>query len=163
MGLSLGAYDYMVKPINRNQLLGTLAKLRFNPEGSSVLVVEDDDDTRTLISRTLIKAGWTVEEARNGRSALDTLASHSPDIILLDLMMPKMNGFEFVQETLKDDRWKAIPIIVMTAKDITEEDRLRLNRYVMQIVQKADFDPEALLAEVRRLTNAYAQRNQHKS
>lgn len=86
--------------------------------------------------------------------ALERLGDSQPALILLDLMMPEMDGFQFVTELRKDDRWRSIPVVVITAKDITPEDRLRLNGYVEKILQKETHASEELLAEVRELVAA---------
>jgi signal transduction histidine kinase/CheY-like chemotaxis protein/HAMP domain-containing protein len=149
-GYALGASEYMVKPIDRDRLVVILHKYRSAPAPLRVLVVEDEPMTREMLRRTLGKEGWTVIEAENGRAALERVAEDPPALILLDLMMPEMGGFQFVAELRKNEAWRAIPVIVVTAKDLTVEDRLRLNGYVEQILQKEAYSREALLAEVRR-------------
>ncbi len=87
-------------------------------------------------------------EAENGRVALERMAKNRPDVILLDLMMPEMDGFEFLDQVRAHDSWRSIPIIVITAKDLTEQDRRRLNGYVEAVLEKSAYNPEALLREV---------------
>src|SRR4029079_17355787 len=101
--------------------------------------------------RTLAKDGWTVTEAGNGRQGLESVAAEVPAIILLDLMMPEMDGFDFMQELRKRADCRAVPVIVITAKDLTAEDHERLNGEVMRIIQKGSTGTEQLLAEVREL------------
>ena len=88
----------------------------------------------------------------NGRVALARVAAHRPQLILLDLMMPEMDGFEFVQELRKDESYRSIPVIVTTAKDLTPQDRKRLSGHVQAILQKGGYSRQALLREIRDLT-----------
>jgi CheY-like chemotaxis protein len=124
----------------------------------SVLVIEDDATTSELMTKMLHKEGYTVAQARNGRIALESMSRVAPNLILLDLMMPEMDGFQFVAELRKHEAWSAIPIVVVTAKSITSEDRLRLNGYVKSVIQKGSFDHKSLLTEVRRFISAPADR-----
>ena len=104
----------------------------------------------TCSKRTLEKDGWKVQTAENGRVALELAARALPGLVLLDLMMPEMDGFTFVDEFHRLPDARAVPVIVLTAKDLTEEDRRRLNGYVEQVVQKG-FNTESLLKQVREL------------
>jgi CheY-like chemotaxis protein/anti-sigma regulatory factor (Ser/Thr protein kinase) len=148
LGYALGAADYLTKPIDRERLLSVLARHR---RDRPVLVVDDDAALRELLRRLLEPAGYTVVEAENGRVALERLRGLSPSVVLLDLMMPEMDGFEFVAEFRRHEAWRTIPIVVITAKDLTREDRERLNGYVQKILQKGTHGREQLLAEVREL------------
>ena len=114
-----------------------------------IMLVEDDDETRELLGRTLEKAGWTVNEAINGREALDSMASDAPTLILLDLMMPVMDGFEFLAAMREHAEWDDIPVVVITAKTLTPEDRARLNGRVEEVVRKSAYTREQLLEHVR--------------
>lgn len=152
MGFALGASDYMTKPINPDRLVTALA--RYATRDCSVLVVEDDPATREMIRRTLRKAGWTVAEAENGRVALQRLAEEIPRVVILDLMMPEMDGFEFIDTARKNPAWRQIPILVVTAKELTPQERSRLKGDVVRVVQKGDYTPERLAQEVRKLVLA---------
>ena len=136
LGYALGAADYLTKPIQRDRLLAVLAKYCPPSEPATVLVVEDDVETQEVIRRLLEKAGIQVMVAENGRVALERLAEGQPGLILLDLMMPEMDGFQFVDHVRQHEAWRAIPIVVVTAKDLTAADRLRLNGYVTEIIRK---------------------------
>jgi len=149
-GYALGATDYIVKPIDRDRLLATLRSYAGQAPGS-VLVIEDDVDTREMVCRGLHRAGWATHEAPNGSVALERMRAEMPDAILLDLMMPEMDGFRFLDEVRAEEEWKAVPIIVMTAKELTEEDRKRLDGRVQRILQKGAQGRDALLEEIRRL------------
>ena len=98
MGYVLGAVEYLTKPLDRQRLVAVLQKYQVAEHGADLLVVEDDAATRRLVQRTLGRHGWTIAEAENGRTALAWLERHRPALILLDLMMPEMDGFEFLQE-----------------------------------------------------------------
>jgi GAF domain-containing protein/CheY-like chemotaxis protein len=151
LGYALGAADYLTKPIERDRLLSVL---RTHRRDHPVLVVDDDVALRELLRRMLEPEGYTVVEAENGRIALERLRGVSPSVILLDLMMPEMDGFEFVAEFRRHDAWRTIPIVVITARDLSREDRERLNGYVQKILQKGAPGREELLAEVRDLVAA---------
>jgi CheY-like chemotaxis protein len=147
LGYALGASEYLTKPIERDRLVAVLEKYQRDP----VLVVDDDAVLRQLLRRMLEPEGYRVVEAENGRAALERLREAAPGVVLLDLMMPEMDGFEFVAEFRRHEAGRAIPIVVITAKDLTREDRERLNGYVQKILQKGAHDRDQLLAEVREL------------
>lgn len=151
LGYALGASEFLTKPIYRERLISVLEKYIDERQSNSVLVIEDDMATSQMMTKMLEKEGYRVTRAGNGHLALQNVAQAKPQLILLDLMMPEMDGFEFVTELRKREEWRSIPIVVVTAKNITEEDRLRLNGYVKKIVQKGDLHREALLQEVRHL------------
>jgi GAF domain-containing protein/DNA-binding response OmpR family regulator len=148
LGYALGASDYLTKPIDRERLVTVLEKYR---RDLPVLVVDDDPVLRQLLRRMLEPEGYTVVEADNGRVALERLREVSPSVVLLDLMMPEMDGFEFVAEFRRDPRWREIPIVVVTARDLSREDHERLNGSVQKILQKGEHDRDQLLAQVREL------------
>ncbi|MCH7843311.1 MAG: GAF domain-containing protein, partial [Chloroflexi bacterium] len=156
LGYALGAAEYLTKPIDRGRLLSVLNKYKQDTTNGPVLVVDDDPAVREMVRRMLQKEGWEVAFAENGRIALDMLDETAPSLILLDLMMPEMDGFEFIEELRRDDRWKRLPVVVVTAKDITAEDRQRLNGYVEKVVQKGSYSAESLLTELRGLVTAFA-------
>jgi CheY-like chemotaxis protein len=150
LGFSMGAAEYLTKPVDRKQLTALIKRYVPAENGGPILVVEDDPATRIMLGRTLSKAGWRVTEAENGLVALDRVAEHAPSLVLLDLMMPEMDGFEFLDQ-LRRQSEAEIPVIVITAKTLTEKERNRLNGGVERIVMKRTLETEALLAEVRRL------------
>ncbi|MBV9307954.1 MAG: response regulator [Acidobacteriaceae bacterium] len=151
LGYTLGATDYLSKPIDRERLLSVLMRYHTPESAASALVVEDDPNSRELLRRALEGEGWKARTAENGRVALDLIAQQRPGVILLDLMMPEMDGFEFVSALRQQPENRNIPIVVITAKDLTSGDRVRLNGYVSRILQKGAFQIEDLLAEVSRL------------
>ncbi|MGG1663367.1 response regulator [Brevibacillus sp. NRS-1366] len=150
LGYSLGASEFLTKPVNRERLINVMDKYVSNHFDHNVLVIEDDAATSELMTRLLQKEGYAVTQARNGRLALDCMSSKAPDLILLDLMMPEMDGFQFIAELRNKKAWSEIPIVVVTAKSITAADRLKLNGYVKGVIQKGSFDHKSLLVEIRR-------------
>ncbi len=151
LGYALGAADYLTKPIDRERLVTVLNEHR---RDLPVLVVDDDADVRQLLRRMLESDGHAVVEAENGRAALGALRAGRPAVILLDLMMPEMDGFEFVAELRRDEAWRSIPVVVITAKDLSHDDRDRLNGHVQKILQKGTHGRDELLADVRELVAA---------
>jgi CheY-like chemotaxis protein len=151
LGYALGAAEYLTKPIDRERLVTVLDKYR---RDLPVLVVDDDMGARQLLRRMLEPEGYTVVEAENGRVALERVRDASPGVVLLDLMMPEMDGFEFAAEFRRHESWRTIPIIVVTARDLSREDHERLNGYVQKILQKGAHDRDQLLDEVRELVAA---------
>ena len=155
-GYALGAADYLTKPIDRSRLASVLKRYQCQHPPCKILLVEDDPTTSQMMQQLLHKEGWQVVLAANGRIALEQLGKTSPELILLDLMMPEMDGFAVVAAIQNHPVWRTIPIIVLTAKDITPEERCRLQGSVEQIVQKGAFDREKLLVEIRNLVTTYA-------
>jgi len=153
LGFSLGASEFLSKPIDRGRLLEVLRSHLARDVPGGVLVVEDDEPTRTVLRRTLEKEGLEVFEAENGRRALEVLQEATPRLILLDLMMPEMDGFEFL-EAIRDTEWRSVPVVVLTAKDLTVEERRRLNGGVEQVFEKGAYDVARLLDELRGLVVA---------
>ncbi|OCT13173.1 hypothetical protein A8709_20740 [Paenibacillus pectinilyticus] len=151
MGYSLGAAEFLTKPVYIEKLISVLDKHIPERQNNAVLVIEDDLTTSHMMTQMLEREGFKVTKAKDGRAALNTMSQALPQLILLDLMMPGMDGFEFVTELRKREAWRWIPIVVVTAKDISSEDRLRLNGYVKNIIQKGSFKRETLLQEIRSL------------
>ena len=153
-GYALGAADYMTKPVDRGRLSGILQKFMCANPPCPVLLVEDDEPTRAMMKQMLEKQGWKVTEAANGVEGLARMAENRPALILLDLMMPEMDGFEFASIVHRHEEWGGIPIVVLTAKDLSQEERTQLGRHVHQVVQKSGQSQEELLRQVRELVAA---------
>ena len=153
MGFALGASEFLTKPIDRNHLIAVLRRYGHGQAPRKVLVVEDDAAAREMVARMLQKEGWTVAEAENGRIALERVVANRPELILLDLMMPEMDGFEFVQELRKLEGYRSIPIIVVTARELTPEDHRRLNGHVEAILRKGGYTGDELLREICTLVD----------
>ncbi len=150
MALALGATEYVTKPIDRAQLRRILHRQRDAAPGI-VLVVEDDLATRRTFRRGFEREGWTVVEAENGKVGLQRMAEQIPSLILLDLMMPVMDGAEFVAELRKVEAWRQVPVIVVTAKDVSREERQRLNGHVNDVLQKGSYSQLDLVRDIRLL------------
>jgi CheY-like chemotaxis protein len=161
-GYSLGATDYLVKPVDRERLAQVLTRLCGDRRSRRLLLVEDDETTRTVIQHALEREGWAVTPAENGRVGLARVAETRPDAILLDLMMPEMDGFEFLAELRRQADWRDIPVLVLTAMDLTDEDRRRLNGEVERVIQKGAYHRDELLREVGRLLAASIQRQERR-
>jgi signal transduction histidine kinase/CheY-like chemotaxis protein len=154
LGYALGATDYLIKPVDRDRLHEILAKFRNVPPPRSALVVDDEEPARKMLTQILEKERWNVVQAENGLEALERIAKERPDLILLDLVMPKMNGYQFLAELRNHDKWRSIPIIVVTAKDMSTEERLALDGYVEKVLPKHALTEEALLTEIQDLIAA---------
>ncbi len=157
IGFALGATDYITKPVDRARLSMILKKHECADMqyGCTAMVVDDDEDQRQMMSQMLAKETWKVTTAPNGRVALEQLETGTcPDLILLDLTMPEMDGFEFARRLRERPQWREIPVIVLTGADITVEDRHRLEGYVERILQKCSWDQDALLHEISTLAAA---------
>ncbi len=120
-------------------------------------MVDDDDGTRLLVGRVLRAEGWAVDEAVNGKIGLQRLEADRPDLVLLDLLMPEMDGFEFLAQCRSDPNHRNIPVIIVTAADLSAADRDRLTGAADHILRKAAYPREELLHEIRQLVATYAE------
>jgi signal transduction histidine kinase/DNA-binding response OmpR family regulator len=155
-GFTLGAADFATKPVNQQRLSQILRKHLCPDPKCIVLLVDDDPVARGTTRRMLESEGWAVTEAENGRVALECMERQLPELILLDLMMPEMDGFQFAEQVQRHPGWSAIPIVVHSALEITSEQRARLNGYIQTIVPKAGDSREALLQQVRAMLDRRA-------
>jgi signal transduction histidine kinase/DNA-binding response OmpR family regulator len=158
-GYSLGATEYMTKPIDRERLISLLKNIS-SPIARKVLLVDDDEIMRESVRRVLEQEKWQVEGASNGRFALAHLAESCPDVIVLDLIMPEMDGFEFLVELRQRPEWHDIPVLVLTAKDLSVEDQKRLNGYVERVMRKSASELDELLRELGRMLPRSIERGQ---
>ena len=149
MGMALGVYDFLPKPVNWDRLAQVMKKLRLSHDQRPILVVEDDPATREQLERILKKESWHVLLATNGREALAVVREHAPALVLLDLMMPEMDGFEFLDHFRQDARFAHTPVIVLTAKDLTAEDHQRLSGRVSDVIGKAGYLSTKILPQLR--------------
>jgi adenylate cyclase len=138
-GYALGAADYLLKPVDRGKLVETLTSICGAAAGR-VLLVDDDDVVRRSVRAAVEPMGWEVTEAEDGKVAVEALTAARPDLIILDLMMPKMDGFELLEQLRTRPEWQDIPVVVITAKDLSDEGRSRLNGGVERIIQKTNRD-----------------------
>jgi PAS domain S-box-containing protein len=154
MGKALGAVDYLVKPVDKSILLRAVGRYA-QSASADVLVVEDDGPTRELMRRSLEQLKLTVREAENGQQALDRIAESVPDLVLLDLMMPVMDGFEFLSRLrASGDRGAQIPVIVLTAKVLTEAERRLLNDSALEVLSKGEDGLGSVTGEIRKVLRA---------
>ena len=151
LGFALGAADYLTKPIDREVLMRVVGRHVRGDGRAQVLVVDDDPKTRDMLRRTLQKAGWTVAEAANGSEAIAALERAKPALVLLDLMMPGMDGFEVLERLHDDETWREVPVIIVTAKDLTREDVDRLNGRVVKVLQKGAYQRRDLLRDIHAM------------
>jgi PAS domain S-box-containing protein len=155
-GLSLGASQVLQKPVGREALARALAAVGFkgNADGGSerrsVLVVDDDPKAVQLLGAYLDPAGYRVLLAFGGQEGIDVARQQLPDLIVLDLMMPEVNGFDVVEALKSDPATASIPVVIVTAKQITGEDRARLNGDVLKVIEKSEFNHGRFIGEVRR-------------
>lgn len=148
-GYALGAADYLSKPVDRNRLKGLLQRYRLDVSGGPILLVEDEAVTRMDVAGQLRKSGLDAVEVGNGREALKRIAERRPQLILLDLMMPEMDGFEFAEALHRQEHGHSLPIVVLTAQELDAAEHERLRGYVSQVMQKGAYDRDDLLSQVR--------------
>ncbi|MEG4211567.1 response regulator [Microcoleus sp. S13_B4] len=160
LGFALGASDYLTKPVDGKRLAALLNKYRRDQDGVAsnnltcqILIVEDDVATREILRCVLETQGWAVTEADSGRAALDRLKVARPHLILLDLMLPEMDGFELIGELRKSHSGDPIPIVVITGKNLTQAESQQLNGYVERVLQKGVYSCDSLLRDVRSIVN----------
>src|SRR3972149_1109129 len=156
-GFSLGAADYLVKPITEDELLRALEHVNHDKNIHRVLVVDDEPEARLLIKRILEgQTDLEVLEALGGAQALADVVDVRPDLIILDLMMPDIDGFTVLDNIKSNRATRDIPVIIVTAKEITEEDRNRLEGKTLALFNKGMFSAEQLMTDI---ANALKQMN----
>ncbi|BBO16683.1 conserved hypothetical protein [Candidatus Brocadia pituitae] len=155
IGFGLGATDYLSKPVSRNELLSKLSSYgllpRVNNSHSKILIVDDDPKSVELLNTLLSAEGYEVLQASGGKEGIDKAFLHKPDMILLDLMMPEVNGFDVVDKLKTSPETNTIPIIVITAKDLTQADKKKLNHCVSLVVKKGKYSNERFLTDIAAL------------
>jgi CheY-like chemotaxis protein/anti-sigma regulatory factor (Ser/Thr protein kinase) len=156
-GIALGAAEYLLKPVEHQQLVNVLNKYHLGEEKPNlVMIVEDETVTRELMAETVKNQGWRVFKAENGKVALEHLDNKKPTLILLDLSMPIMDGFEFLTRLRANDKWASIPVIILTATHLTAEEQARLqNSHVESIFQKEAYNQDELLLKFHQIINDY--------
>jgi signal transduction histidine kinase/CheY-like chemotaxis protein len=138
LGFSLGASEFMTKPVDRGRLIALIRKLAPSAAGGVVLIVDDDPAVRALLRLSVESVGMRCAEAENGQAALDWLAAHAtPALVLLDIMMPTMDGFEFLQRVRGQSEFTELPIVVLTAKELNERERKFLAENTLLILSKS--------------------------
>jgi len=149
--ISAGARIFLRKPVERTNLIALLERAK-SPAMKCVLVVDDDPDALDLAVAMIEGGGYEIETATNGREALEVIDRHRPDAIVLDLMLPEMDGFEVVHRMNLHADWRGIPVIFLTARDLSHEERRALDIGTGRIIQKGSFSRDELLAEIRMAT-----------
>ena len=144
--VALGAADFLTKPISRERLLESVARLVPSARGS-ILVVDDEATVRRLVTTTLARDGLDLREAADGAEALLRIAEQRPDVIVLDLTMPVLDGFGVLERLSEDPATRTIPVIVLTAKDVTPDERARLRDRTVTVLEKTAYSAQ----ELRRL------------
>ncbi len=138
LGYSLGASEYMTKPIDRSRLIGLIQKFAPGGANAPVLIVDDDPDVRALVKTTIEDVGMRTAEAANGKAAMEWLENNpKPALVLLDLMMPKMDGFEFLERVRSRPDFFELPVVVLTAKELTDSERSFLAENTLLILNKS--------------------------
>jgi len=155
-GLTLGAVDYLIKPISKDELVSAIAKVSFSPRGEGkpvkILAIDDEETSLKIIEAILRAQGFQVSTAQDGRKGLELIFQEKPELVLLDLVMPGMTGFDILVQLRADPATKDIPVIVVTAKSLTEEEKNILNSQAQIIIEKSNFDKGALLKEIALVT-----------
>ena len=157
LGFSLGASEFLTKPVDHKKLRQVVAKHLSGPQPGNLLVVEDDAATRNVIRRSFEGDGWITYEATNGRQGMEIIAEARPQVIILDLLMPEMDGFDFLSELRQHRKWQEVPVIILTAKTLTADDHIRLEGNVEGILQKGEQSTQELLNQLsNKLQNSIA-------
>jgi PAS domain S-box-containing protein len=160
LGYALGASEYLVKPVNVERLLSVLQRYESRKSTGPVLVVEDDLNSREMLCTLVERRGWQVQAAENGLLALECLRRYTPSLVLLDLMMPEIDGFDVIREMRNHPEWRNIPIVVVTAKELTGEERQWLSSQIQGFYQKGGLDRQNLLDEVEELVELMSVSNE---
>jgi len=147
LGYQLGATDYLQKPIISERLIRTIDKI-LRRKAETILVVDDDPEVIELVRQILEEEKIHVKTAENGVKALESIEDTIPDLILLDLMMPEMDGFEFLRRLKKKEEWAEIPVIIITAKTLKETEKEYLENRVEAIITKEGMSPDIVLKDI---------------
>jgi CheY-like chemotaxis protein len=145
LGFKLEDVDFLTKPIDIRQLVNKVKSLVPKGEIPNLLIVDDNTYAREILAHAVKKMGWKAIEAENGKVAIEQLKKAQPSIILLDLMMPEMDGFAVINEMQKNEKWRNIPVIIISSKDLTKEERTMLSKYTTGILQKGSYTPKELM------------------
>ena len=153
LGLTLGADDYFLKPVDRDQLIARLRQMAPPAAATEhrILLVDDDQDIHDLLGEMLEPLGYRLDHAYNGREGVELAGLHLPALVILDLMMREMNGFETAARLKADPKTAHLPILVLTAKDLTPGDRDRLSRHIAALVRKGGGGHEQLVNVIQSL------------
>jgi signal transduction histidine kinase/CheY-like chemotaxis protein len=153
LGYRLGAFDYLLKPFDRDAIAAALSRL--SPREGRILVVDDDPHVIDMVRQLLEEDPYEIVAAADGQEALEAVAHRRPDVILLDLLMPNMDGFAVIEHLQQDPEYRRIPIIVLTAKTLTVGEQALLDQSVVKVVQKMGLDRSAFIQELRTALGLY--------
>ncbi|MBC8256120.1 MAG: response regulator [Candidatus Marinimicrobia bacterium] len=148
MAKDFGVLDFLSKPIKWKNLDIILSKYKVISKAKHILVIDDDSATRIILRKMLVKDGWRVDEAENGKVALNRIKKEKPELILLDLLMPVMDGFNFLKIIKSEELFADIPIIVITSKDLTADDYSFLTANVDRVIQKGDYSRKEIINRI---------------
>ena len=149
LAVSLGAESYLVKPVQAEKIISVIRSYTGTDEGE-ILVVDDNEDFTNFLRNLLEKSKFTIYTARNGIEAIKLLHETVPRLVFLDLLMPEMDGFEVVEKMYEDEKLKEVPIVVLTAKEVTDDERMKLNSRIKNVVKKEGLTREIILREVNK-------------
>ncbi len=153
LGYRLGAFEYLLKPVDRDAVIAALARIA--ARHGRLLVVDDDPQVVDIVRQLLEGEPYEIEAAGDGQEALEAVARQRPDVILLDLLMPRMDGFTFMEHLRQDQEQRLIPVIVLTAKTLTTVEHAMLAEGVLKIIQKRGLDRDHFIQELRGALQAY--------
>jgi len=154
MGLALGAAEHLTKPVDPGELKRLLGRLVEEANTADVLVVDDDTGTREMLRRALTREGWKVREAPDGVAGLEEAMRARPAVILLDLMMPRMDGFEMLAALRQEKTTCDVPVAIITSKDLTREERRWLESNTLEVFQKGAYNRLTLVETLRKMVEA---------
>jgi CheY-like chemotaxis protein len=154
MGLALGAAEHLTKPVQADELLRVLNRTVGTDGPADILVVDDDPATRSVLRRILGREGWTVREAPNGEAGLEEVARARPAVVLLDLMMPRMDGFEMLRALRLDSATSDLPVVIVTSRDLSRQEREWLSGNALHLFQKGAYERGRLVEVLRTMVEA---------
>lgn len=150
LAISLGARDVLPKPVEASQLLAVVKEVNRSKK-EIILIVDDSEDFCDTLKKMLEDDGFRTRIAYNGREAFDVMKSELPALVLLDLLMPVMDGFQFLRKVQDHEKWKDVPIVILSAKELTQKEQQTLNEQITEYMHKRDFSHEALSKTVKRI------------
>jgi CheY-like chemotaxis protein len=153
LGYRLGAFEYLLKPFDRETILAALTHIP--PQRGRLLVVDDDPQVIDLVRQLLEGEPYEVVAAADGQEALEAIARQRPDIVLLDLLMPRLDGFAVIAHLRQEPQYRQLPVIVLTAKTLTAADYALLDQRVRTVIQKQGLDRDTLLEELQGFLRVY--------
>jgi CheY-like chemotaxis protein len=150
LAFSLGALDYLPKPAEPGTVLDQVSRA-VKSKDKHVLLIDDDAEYRTILSKILGQAGFQVETAESGKVAMEKLREARPALILLDIRMPEMDGFDFLRRLRDSDQWKSIPVTILSGQDLTEKERAEVGRQMVDYVRKSDLSVDTISQTIKRV------------